>query len=96
MLAGLVAGLAGTDTLVRSTSACFLAVYVLALGSAVRILDGRARLAACAALGLALVVAVFSSLFLLVPAFVALAALAIRGASNRTPNPTAMASRRGP
>jgi len=83
LLIGLIAGLAGTDTLVRSTSACFLVVYVLALGSAVRILDGRGRLAACVALGLALVVAVFSSIFLLVPALVALAALAIRHACAR-------------
>ena len=68
LLAALVAGFSSTDTLVRATSACFVAVYVLALGSAVRILDGTARLAAAVALVLMLVVAVFSSVYLLVPA----------------------------
>jgi len=81
MLAGLVAGLVGTDTLVRSTSACFVAVYVLALGSAMRILDGTSRIVATIAFALVLVVAAFSSVFLVVPALVALAALALRRGS---------------
>ncbi len=78
LLVALVAGLTGTDDLVRATSACFVAVYVLALASAVRILDSGARIAAAAALALILVVAVFSSFFLLVPVFAAVAALAVR------------------
>jgi amino acid efflux transporter len=78
VLIALIAGFSGTDDLVRATSACFVAVYVLALGSAVRILDGRARAAAAIALALVLVVAVFSSYFLLVPAVAAAVALAVR------------------
>jgi amino acid efflux transporter len=77
----LVAGLTGTDDLVRATSACFVAVYVLALASAVRILDGGAKVAAAIALALVFVVAVFSSFFLLVPVSAALVALAVRRAS---------------
>ena len=50
-----------TDDLVRATSACFVAVYVLALGSAVRILDGDGRVAAPRSPSRStLVVAVFS------------------------------------
>ena len=71
LLVALVAGISSTDDLVRATSACFVAVYVLALASAVKILAGGARLAAAIALALVLVVAVFSSFFLLVPAFAA-------------------------
>jgi amino acid efflux transporter len=78
VLIALIAGFSGTDDLVRATSACFVAVYVLALGSAVRILDGRARVAAAIALALVLVVAVFSSYFLLVPAVAAGVALTVR------------------
>jgi amino acid efflux transporter len=78
ILAALVVGIGSSDDLVRATSACFVAVYVLALGSAVVILDGRARLAAVVALVLVVVVAVFSSFFLLVPLLVAALALALR------------------
>ncbi len=78
LLIALIAGFSGTDDLVRATSACFVAVYVLALGSAVRILDGGARTAAVAALALVLVVAAFSSFFLLVPAVAAAVALTVR------------------
>ena len=76
LLVALVAGVSSTGTLVRSTSACFVVVYLLALGSAIRILDGTARVAAAIALLLMVAVAVFSSVFLLVPAVVALVALA--------------------
>jgi amino acid efflux transporter len=78
ILVALVAGFSGTSDLIRATSACFVAVYVLALGSAVRILDGGGRVAAAIALALVLVVAVFSSFFLLVPATAAMIALAVR------------------
>src|SRR5262249_51418820 len=67
MLAALLAGVWSTDSLVRSTSACFVAVYVLALCSAVRILDGAVRLAAAVALALTGVVALFTTVYLLVP-----------------------------
>jgi len=83
LLAGLVAGLVGTDTLVRATAACFVAVYVLALASAIRILDGASRTLATIAFVLVLVLTVFSSVFLVVPAVIALAALALRRASQR-------------
>jgi amino acid efflux transporter len=69
-LAGIVLVLAGavtTSGLVRGTSACFISVYVLALLSAVRILDGRVRAAAIVSLALSVVVAAFSALYLAVP-----------------------------
>jgi amino acid efflux transporter len=67
MFAGLLAGLTTTDALVRATSACFVAVYVLALASAARILDGRVRGLAVVTLALTVAVAVFSAWYLLVP-----------------------------
>ena len=95
LLAGLLAGLVGTDTLVRSTSACFVAVYVLALAAAVRILTGNARLVAATrwrssrrrGRG-------FSSTFLLVPALVALAAVPLRRLSRRQRSAYPPAARR--
>ena len=75
ILGGLVAGVSSTGDLVRSTSACFIAVYVLAILSALRILDGRARLAAVAAFALTVALAVFSARFLVVPAVAGAAAL---------------------
>jgi amino acid efflux transporter len=47
LLIALIAGFSGTDDLVRATSACFVVVYVLALGSAVRILDGGCTYGRC-------------------------------------------------
>ncbi|HVW90799.1 MAG TPA: amino acid permease [Gaiellaceae bacterium] len=93
LLGGLIAGLGTTDDFVRATSACFIAVYALALLSAVRILDGGARAAAAVTLALVLVVAVFSSWFLAVPAAAGVAAVALRStlvarsASARAPDP---------
>ena len=78
MLGALLAGFWSTGALVRSTSACFVAVYLLSLVSAVLVLDGRARAIAAVALALVGVVAIFTSLFLLVPALIALCALALR------------------
>jgi amino acid efflux transporter len=78
VFAGLLAGLSTTEDLVRATSALFIAVYLLAILSAIRILDGAGRSAAIAALALILVLAVFSAQFLLVPAIVAVGALALR------------------
>ena len=46
LLLGIAGGLASTGELFRATSACFVAVYVAATISAVRILRGRARPAA--------------------------------------------------
>jgi amino acid efflux transporter len=78
LLLALAAGFGSTAGLIRATSACFIAVYVLALASAVRILRGRIRMAAAIALGLVTVVAVFSSRFLLVPAAAAMLSLGLR------------------
>jgi amino acid efflux transporter len=86
LLIGLVAGFSSTDSLIRATSACFIAVYLLALASAVRILDGRIRMAAFSALAVIVVLAVFSSAYLLVPAGAALAALSLRKFLRRTGN----------
>jgi amino acid efflux transporter len=78
LLAALLAGLWSTGALVRSTSACFVAVYLLALLSAVRILDGRGRVTAAIAFALTGIVAVFTTVYLLVPLGIAFAALALR------------------
>jgi amino acid efflux transporter len=78
LLAGLAAGLSTTDDLIRATSALFIAVYVLAIVSAIRILDGRVRGAAIAALVLVVALAVFSAAFLVVPLALAGVALLAR------------------
>jgi amino acid efflux transporter len=83
IFAGLVAGIGTTEDLVRATSACFIAVYVLAISSAVKILAGAVRVAAFIALVLTLALAVFSAEFLLVPVAVAAASLLLRHRLNR-------------
>jgi amino acid efflux transporter len=77
--------LVSADDLVRATSACFIAVYLLALGSGVRILTGAGRMAAVAALALICVVAVFSAAFLLLPAGAALVAIAVHSRRRARP-----------
>ena len=67
-----LAGVSNTDDLVRATSACFIAVYVLAVYSATRILDGRLRALAWVTLAMVLVLAVFSTWYLAVPVVAAL------------------------
>jgi amino acid efflux transporter len=78
LLVALAAGAGSTAGLVRATSACFIAVYLLALASATRMLAGRLRAAALIALALVCAVAVFSSTYLLVPAAAAVVSLALR------------------
>jgi amino acid efflux transporter len=78
LLGALVAGLGNVAELVRATAACFIAVYVVATASAVRILTGRGRAAAVAALVLTTVLAAFSGWFVLVPVIAALVSLALR------------------
>jgi amino acid efflux transporter len=78
LLGGLLAGLSSTDDLVRATSACFIAVYALALLSAARILTGPVRVAAAFTFGLVVVLAAFSGWFLAVPAVAGVGALALR------------------
>ncbi len=81
ILAGLVAGFSSTEALVRATSACFIAVYVLAIASAIRILRGRIRVAAFSALVLTVALGVFSAGYLAVPAAVIVVALVLRRSS---------------
>ena len=78
LFGGLVAGIGTTEDLVRATSALFIAVYLLATLSAMKILDGAVRAAALAAFVLTVALAVFSAQFLLVPAVVAGGLLALR------------------
>jgi amino acid efflux transporter len=78
LFGGLLAGVSTTSDLVRATSALFIAVYVLAILSAVKILDGALRAVALGALALTVALAVFSAQFLVVPAVVAIGALALR------------------
>jgi amino acid efflux transporter len=73
-----LAGVGSIDAFVRGTSACFISVYVLVFAAAVRILEGRLRNLAMLTLVLTLVVTVFSSWYLLVPAFAGAAAIALR------------------
>lgn len=79
LLVPLATGFSDTTDLIRASSACFIAVYVLSLASATRILSGRTRGAAAVALALVTVVAVFSSGFLIVPAGAALLCFGLRG-----------------
>jgi amino acid efflux transporter len=83
VLLALGAGFSSASDLVRATSACFVAVYLLSLASAVRILEGWTRAAAIVSLALVAVVAFFSQAFLLVPLAAALLALVARAASRR-------------
>jgi amino acid efflux transporter len=83
LLVLLLVGVSSTSDLIRATSACFIAVYVLALAAAVRMLDRRLRACALVSLALVCVVAVFSSIFLLLPAGAALVSLGLRNAGAR-------------
>src|SRR3954463_2209489 len=78
LLGALVAGFSSTDALIRATSACFIGVYVLALLSAVRILEGATRVMAAFTFALVVVLAGFSGWYLAVPAAAALVALGVR------------------
>jgi len=78
LLGALAAGVGSAEVLIRATSALFIAVYVLALVSAFRILDGAVRAAAAVALVASLVLAGFSEQFLVVPVVAAAGALALR------------------
>ena len=73
LLAGSQPASSNANDLIRATSACFLAVYLLALASAARILTGAVRAAALGAFAAVAVVTVFSKWFLLVPVVAALA-----------------------
>jgi amino acid efflux transporter len=78
LLGALAGGALSTSAFIRATSACFILVYVLALGSALRFSTGAVRVAAAVALGLIAAVGVFSSWYLLVPAVAALLTVGLR------------------
>lgn len=82
-LAALAAGVSGTSDLIRASAACFIAVYVFSLASALRLLGGVLRAAAAVSLLSICVVGVFSSIYLVVPAATALLVLGLRRASPR-------------
>jgi amino acid efflux transporter len=77
LLGALALGFGSPAALVRATSACFVAVYLLSLAAAVRILRGRRRAAAVVALAAMAVVAAFSSYYAVVPAVAAGVSLAL-------------------
>jgi amino acid efflux transporter len=78
LLLVLLLGVSSASDLIRATSACFVAVYVAATASAVRILRGLERAAASIALALVVVVAAFSGWYLLLPAASAVCFAAVR------------------
>jgi amino acid efflux transporter len=81
LLGALAEGWLSATDLVRATSSLFVAVYVLTIASAVRILRGRMRVAAVAAVVMVAIIAAFSGWYVVVPlviAAVASAALVIR------------------
>lgn len=78
LLAALAAGWLNATDLVRATSSLFVAVYVVTIASAVRILHGRPRMFAIAAVVMVAIIAVFSGAYLAVPLVIALLAIAIR------------------
>ena len=76
LLGALAAGVLNTTDLVRATSSLFVAVYVVTIAAAVRILRGPARLLAIAAVVMVAMVAVFSGVYALVAVAVAAISLA--------------------
>jgi amino acid efflux transporter len=81
LLVALIAGVGNATEFVRATAACFIAVYVAATASAVRILTGLGRAAAVAAFVLTTVLAAFSGWFVLAPIIAAVVSLAVRALS---------------
>jgi amino acid efflux transporter len=82
-LAALAAGVSGTSDLIRASAACFIAVYVFSLASALRLLDGLLRAAAGISLLSICVVGVFSGVYLAVPVATALLVVGLRRAAPR-------------
>ena len=70
-LGALAAGWLNATDLVRATSSLFVAVYVLTIASAVRILHGRDRAIAASAVVMVAIIAAFSGWYALVPLVVA-------------------------
>jgi amino acid efflux transporter len=86
LLVPLGADLISVEGLVRACSAAFVAVYVIATAAGVRLLAGRARASAAVAFAAVVVVLGFSGPYLLAPAIVAVAALAMRYLAGRLPS----------
>jgi amino acid efflux transporter len=75
-LLALAAGAADVDAVVRASSACFVAVYLLGMAAGARLLRGAQRAAARTALAVVAVLAVFSGPFAAAPVVVAAVVLA--------------------
>lgn len=78
LIGGMSAAQVSPAVLVKATSACFIAVYLATTCSAVRILRGRARIAATGAAAVVITIASFSGWYLLVPAASASFFIAVR------------------
>jgi amino acid efflux transporter len=79
----LAADVLSVESLVRASSAAFVAVYAPSTAAGIRLLDGPARWAAAVSFVAMLVVLAFSGPFLVVPAAVAVTALLAARRSNR-------------
>jgi amino acid efflux transporter len=77
VFAPLVLGRIGAAEIVLATSACFVAVYLITLASAYRLLRGVQRAAAAVALVLFVALAPFLGFYLLLPAAAALVVLSV-------------------
>ena len=75
LLGLLAASVINATDLVRATSSLFVCVYVLSIASAVKILRGRDRAMALAAVVMVALITAFSSWYILVPAVVAVLSL---------------------
>ena len=75
LLTALALGWLNVTELIRATSSLFVGVYVLAIASAVRILRGKVRAAALAAVIMVTIIAFFSGWYIAVPAAVAILSL---------------------
>ena len=87
LFAGLFAGWLNAVDLVRAVSSLFVAVYVLTIASAVRILRGRERALAAAAVVLVAIILVFSGQYIIVPLVVTGLALVQWSVSRRARAP---------
>jgi amino acid efflux transporter len=83
LLGALAVSWLNATELVRATSSLFVAVYVVTIASAVRILRGRARAFALTAVVMVAIIAVFSGGYVLVPLAVAATSLLYRGSKAR-------------
>jgi amino acid efflux transporter len=77
LLGALAAGLLSATDLIRATSSLFVAIYVLTIASAVRILRGRARMTALSAVVMVAAVACFSGWYFVVPVVAAALSLGL-------------------